>query len=528
MKINFSSQFQALADRYGESEALVNVERDRRFSFIQLHRISNQIINMMRDRFKLKAGDRFINILENDNMALLHLPTILKGDVTGAFTNFRDSIDEHRWQIDYAKPKLAFIETCLIDSHYDMLNEQGTVVVCMDPIPETGAKPRDNLYYFWDLLSDASSDNPNIEIDDREHPILIRFTGGTTGKGKPALYCADNWLCLRDATYTFEDHCWGPQSRMLHIAPISHGSGLLICSPFSLGGCNLTLNEPDLIEYCRTIERERVTHAMLVPTILYRLLEMPEAKAADLSSLQNMFYGAAPMSPSKLKLLQQKFGNIFIQIYGSTEHICLALSLSKADHCVDEHTEKRLASAGRITAGVEVLVMDEQGQPVETGEIGEFWLRSRGTCLVYLDNPEKTAEEFSNGYWKSGDIGYIDADGFAFIVDRKKDMIISGGFNIYATEVEAVINRHEAIFMSAVVGVPHEDWGEAVHAEVMLREQMSLDEQELIVMVKEALGSYKAPKTVTVVEQLPVSPVGKVLRKDVRAKYWKNTDRGVG
>jgi acyl-CoA synthetase (AMP-forming)/AMP-acid ligase II len=267
---------------------------------------------------------------------------------------------------------------------------------------------------------------------------------------------------------------------------------------------------------------------MMVPTLLYRLLELPDAHSSDLSTLQNMFYGAAPMSPSKLKKLQAQFGNIFIQVYGSTEHFCLALSLSKADHCVDARTESRLASAGRITAGVEVVVMDDEGKPIPKGQLGEFWLRSRGTCLGYLDSPEKTAEEFSRGYWKSGDLGYIDEQGFAFIVDRKKDMIISGGFNVYATEVEAVINSHEAILMSAVVGVPHEEWGEAVHAEVMLRQGRTLDHNELIAWVKNSLASYKTPKTITVVDQLPMSAVGKMLRKDVRHKYWQNTERQVG
>ncbi|MBA36061.1 MAG: long-chain fatty acid--CoA ligase [Oleispira sp.] len=524
MKINFSDQFQALSDRYGECEALVNVERNRRFTFSQLHRISNQIVNMLRDTLGLQEGDRFVNILENDNMALLHAPTILKGDVTGAFTNFRDSLEEHTWQVDYAKPKVVFIENELIDTYYPMLRERQITVICMDPIDQ----PKEGLFYFWELIEAASSENPNIEIDDREHPLLIRFTGGTTGKGKPALYCADNWFGLRDGIYALDESDWNTESRMLHLAPISHGSGMFVVPAFFAGGCNVTLNEPDLAQYCKVIERERVTHAMMVPTLLYRLLELPEALNSDFSFLQNMFYGAAPISPSKLKHLQEQFGNIFIQVYGSTEHFCLALSLSKTDHCVDAQTEGRLASAGRITAGVEVVVMDDDGKPVPRGQLGEFWLRSRGTCLGYLDNPEKTAEEFCNGYWKSGDLGYIDEQGFAFIVDRKKDMIISGGFNIYATEVEAVINSHESVLMSAVVGIPHEDWGEAVHAEVMLRDGMTLDKDQLIALVKDTLGSYKAPKTVTIVDQLPVSAVGKVLRKDVRQKYWKNVERQVG
>lgn len=535
MKINFSNHFQALADQYGDCDALVNVERNRRYTYNELHRLTNQIANMMHETLLLGAGERFINILDNDNMSLLHLPTIFKGAATGAFTNYRDSLEEHTWQVNYAKPKVAFIETSLLESHYAMLREQGVLVVCMDPVPVGFDKDvRDGLYYFWDLVEKASDQNPNIEFDDREHTVLIRFTGGTTGKGKAASYCFDNWLGVRDSFYALPDKGWNCNTRMLHIAPISHGSALLWLPGFYAGACNITLNEPDLLRYCHTIEQERVTSSMLVPTILYRLLDLPEAQQSDLSSLQNMFYGAAPMSPAKLEQLQEKFGNIFIQVYASTEHVGIALSLSKAAHRINKPEEAaRLAAAGQPTSGVEVVIMDDKGSPVAVGEdgegkeVGEIWLRSRSTIKGYYKNPEKTAEEFVDDYWKSGDMGYMDQQGFVYIVDRKKDMIISGGFNIYATEVEAVINAHDAILMSAVVGIPHEEWGEAVHAEVMLREGASLEEQELINFVKNKLGRYKAPKSVAIVAQLPTSAVGKVLRRSVRDKYWKGSARQI-
>ncbi|MBV1882199.1 MAG: AMP-binding protein [Pseudomonadales bacterium] len=525
MKINYSSHFQSLADQYAENEALVNVERNRRYTYRAMHLLTNQIVNMMREELSLKSGDHFINILDNDNMGLLHLPTILKGDATAAFTNFRDSLDEHTWQVDCAKPKVAFIENSLIESHYTMLRERDVAIVCMDPIEE----PKEGLYCFWSLVNAASKANPNIEIDDRDHNVLIRFTGGTTGKGKPAMYSADNWMAIRDSFYALPDKVWKSHTRMLHIAPVSHGSGLLWLPAFYAGACNITLNEPDLVRYCQTIEKERVTSAMLVPTILYRLLELKEARDSDFSTLQNMFYGAAPMSPAKLSLLQEKFGNIFIQVYASTEHPAIALSLSKQAHRIEKpEDEGRLAAAGQVAAGIELVINDSEGKQVEGQEIGEIWIRSRATIQGYYQNPEQTAEEFINGYWKSGDMGYKDTEGFIYLVDRKKDMIISGGFNVYATEVEAIVNSHKAVLMSAVVGIPHEEWGEAVHAEVMLREGQELGEKELIQFVKDKIGSYKAPKTVLVVDELPMSVVGKVLRRSVREKYWKAAGRKVG
>ncbi len=524
MKVNFSTQFEALADRHGDREALVHVERGKRYTYSEFHRVSNQIVNMMTDTLKLGLGDRFINLLNQDSMSLLHVPTIFKGPVTGAWTNYRDSFDEHAWQVERCEPKVAFVENDLLDTRFEMLREHGVTVVCMDEPTESA----DGLLTFWDLVNSASAENPDYVLDDREHVALIRFTGGTTGKGKPATYCIDNWMGLRDSIYAMPDAPWNPDTRTVHLAPISHGSGMFVIPTFSCGGANILINTPDLATFCRVVQDEGASHCLLVPTLLYRLLDTPEASEYDLSTLQNIFYGAAPMSPAKLGDLQARFGNVFIQAFGSTEHFALALGLTKAAHAdTSEEGRARLASAGQPTPGVEVIVVDADDNRLPHGEIGEFWFRSRGVCLGYLDDPETTADEFQDGFWKSGDLGYLDEKGFGFIVDRKKDMIISGGFNVYANEVEAAISAHPAVVMSAVIGIPHEEWGEAIHAEVVLREGEAADEAELIAFVKASLASYKSPKTVTFVRDLPLSAAGKVLRRKVRDKYWDTTGRQV-
>ncbi len=524
MKINFSNHFQTLADRYGDREALVHVDRGRRYTFDEFHRLTNRIVNMMRDRLGLGEGDFFVNILDNDNMSFIHMPTIFKGNATGAFCNFRDSLEEHLWQVDYVKPRVVFIETSILDSHYAPLRERNIDIVCMDP-PD---KDYEGVTCFWDLIDGVSDDNPDIVIDDREHIGIIRFTGGTTGKGKAAAYSADVWLAMKDSILFMKDSPWHDDARTLHIAPISHGSGFFFVPTLYCGGCNVLINEPDLGLYCRTIEKEKVNTGFLVPTILYRLLDLPDARAADLSSLTTMFYGAAPMSPSKLKLLQKEFGNIFVQVYGSTEHFGIASYMSKDQHIIDtEKDEKRLSSAGQVNSNIELVICDDEGKRVPRGETGEIWLRSRSTIRGYFDNPEQTAAEFQDGFWKSGDMGQMDEDGFVYIVDRKKDMIISGGFNVYAVEVEAALGSHPAVQMSAVVGIPHPDWGEAVHAEVILRPGCSASEKELIAYVKQNIGKHKAPKSISLVEDLPVSAVGKVVRRQVKAKYWQGQERAV-
>ena len=200
----------------------------------------------------------------------------------------------------------------------------------------------------------------------------------------------DNWINLRDAMNTWPDHGFSHEARTLHIAPISHGSGMILPSTFYAGGCTVTMNVSGLTEWCRIVEEERITHCLMVPTILYRLMEIPAAAERDLSTLKTITYGAAPMSPSKLKGLIEKFGTIFIQGYGSTEHFSPAAALLKSDHVLDIPEDiERLASTGKITIGSEVKLMDDDGNPVADGERGELWLRSRGVCLGYLDNPKK-------------------------------------------------------------------------------------------------------------------------------------------
>jgi acyl-CoA synthetase (AMP-forming)/AMP-acid ligase II len=527
MKINFSTASERLAEAFGSREAVVNVERNRRYTFREYHELTNRICNMLHQRLEIGKGDFYLCILDNDSMSLFSHLTVFKGHGSAAYTNYRDSVDEHAWQIDHVHPKVVITEAELLDSHYAMLHEKGVPIVCMDPPGEAFAdKPE--VLHFWDLLDGISDKNPDVEHDDREDTMLLRFTGGTTGKGKCAAYTIDNWLMCRDSFYSLPEPLWHPDVRFLHVAPLSHGSSMPVLATMFRGGCTVTMNMPDLAQYCRNIENERITAAFLVPTILYRLLEVPEASDADLSSLDTVYYGAAPMSPAKLKLLQEKFGNIFVQIYGATENACVSTSLPKYAHRIESaEDETRLSSAGQAVPGVELIVADDDGNALPQGEIGEICLRSRAICQGYFGNPEGTAKEFRDGFWKSADMGYIDENGFVYIVDRKKDMIISGGFNIYAIEVESAINTHEAVLMSAVVGIPHDEWGEAVHAEVVLRERESVDANELIAFAKEQLGRFKAPKTIAFVDELPLTAVGKVLRRKVRDKYWEAAGRKV-
>ena len=202
------------------------------------------------------------------------------------------------------------------------------------------------------------------------------------------------------------------------------------------------MNDRSLATWCRTVEREKATATLMVPSMLYRLLEAPEAREHDLSSLQTIYYGASPMSPARLKQLRERFGEVFVQIYAASEHAGAAtVSMSKEEHQPDRNgDESHLASAGRIVPGVELLIVDRQGRRVPDGQDGEIWMRSRAICLGYLNAPEKTAEEFCDGYWKSGDYGRIDANGYVYILDRVKDTILCNERNVYPSLVEVALS----------------------------------------------------------------------------------------
>ena len=525
METNFSRVMATMALRYRNNTAIVNLERNRRYTYPEYHRLTNRIANMVRKDLDLRTGDTAMLILDNDSLSLVHFPAIFKQEAMFAFSNNRDSLEEHARQIDYVQPRAVFIETRMLATHYEMLRDRDCTIVVMDP----AADLPDRVRCFWDLVQAVSDADNDVALDATRHVSILRFTGGTTATGKCAMYTMDHFLACRDSFYIQSDLGYDETNRYLVITPLSHASFLPFLPTFFSGGTTYTLNGADLTGWCEAVQRERITHSLLVPTLLYRLLDMNSSSTYDLGSLRTLIYGAAPIAPAAVGRLVEEFGPIFAQVYGATETLMMVTGLSKAEHVVDtEDGRRRLGSAGRVTPGVEMVISDvEGGNPVPSGQPGEIRLRTRATINGYYRNPEGTAAEFQDGFWSSGDLGYLDDEGYLFIVDRKKDMIITGGFNVYAVEVEAALSEQPAVLMSAVVGIPHPEWGEAVHAEVILREGAVLSENELIEHAKARLGSYKAPKSVRFVGELPLSSVGKVLRRQVRRPYWEGRDRQI-
>lgn len=350
-------------------------------------------------------------------------------------------------------------------------------------------------------------------------------TGGTTGLSKGAVWTNLTWM-----TMIANIHCALPVKKPpvhLVIAPMTHAAGGVALMLMASGATQVILPAFDARAVMAAIERHKVTHLFLPPTAIYVLLAHPDLRRHDYSSLDYFIYAAAPMSVDKLKEAVQAFGPVMAQTFGQAEAPMLCTCLTPADHDVlgDPVLEKRLASCGRSTLLTEVAIMAEDGRLLPPGEAGEIVVRGPLVMSGYYRNPEATAAASGHGWHHTSDIGYADADGYVYIVDRKRDMIISGGFNVFPSEIEQVIWSHPAVQDCAVIGAPDEKWGEAVTACVELKPGQSVEPAELIALCREKLGPVKAPKAVEIWEALPRSAVGKVLKRKIREHFWAGRTR---
>lgn len=351
----------------------------------------------------------------------------------------------------------------------------------------------------------------------------LNYTGGTTGKSKGALRYHREYGGF--AAAILADFEIPEAARYLTVAPISHVAGTKVLPTLMRGGTVHMLKGFDPEAVLNTIERERINFTLFVPTMIYVLLDHPALDKSDLSSLELVLYGASAMSPSRLVEGIERIGPVFSQLYGQTE--CYPVSvLRKADH--DPRTPELFLSCGFPIAACEVRILDDDDREVKTGDPGEICVRAPHVMAEYWKRPKTTAETLKNGWLRTGDIARKDERGYMYILDRKKDMIVSGGFNIFPREVEDVLSQHPDVAMVAVVGVPDDKWGEAVTAVVVAREGTQPDPDELINLVKARKGSAHAPKQIRFVKELPMTGVGKVDKKVLRASFWAGRARMVG
>ncbi len=377
-----------------------------------------------------------------------------------------------------------------------------------------------------DIIELASSFEPKplrAPVVDGEDVTGLTYTGGTTGKSKGVMQTYRSGAALTQIQLAEWE--WPQDTRFLICTPLSHAGAAFFIPTLLRGGSIVVTPGFDPTLVLETIQKYRITATMLVPTMLYILMDHPRIDEYDLSSLQTVYYGAAAISPTRLKEAIERFGPIFFQYYGQTECGMTISVLKKGEH--DTNNMARLATCGRAVPWLDVRLLDDDLNEVPDGEPGEICVRGPLVMKGYLNKPEQSEEALRGGWLHTGDVARKDAEGFLTIVDRKKDMIVTGGFNVYPREVEDVISAHPSVAQVAVIGVPDEKWGESVKAVVVKRPGAEVTADEIAALVKDRKGGVHAPKTVDFVDAIPTSPLGKADKKTLRAQYWQAADRQV-
>jgi long-chain acyl-CoA synthetase len=354
------------------------------------------------------------------------------------------------------------------------------------------------------------------------------YTGGTTGKSKGVM------LSHRNLTYNVLQArpfiAIDADERFLHAAPMFHlADGFFLLLGTTMGCTNVIVPgfEPTLV--LQTLQDEKITTALLVPTMINMVVNHPDISSYDLSSLRRLVYGASPMPEAVIRKAMEVIPGVdFYQAYGQTEASPVITVMGPEYHVTAGPKAGKLKGAGRVVAGIDLAILDDDDREVPVGEVGEICIRGDNVMLGYWNLPETTKETLRGGWLHTGDGGRLDDEGMLFIVDRVKDMIVSGGENVYSAETEQAVYAHPAVAECAVIGIPHESWGEQVHAVVRLKDGYSLTAQDLIDHCKSLIAGYKCPKSIEFREEpLPLSGAGKILKKDLRAPYWAGQDRNV-
>jgi fatty-acyl-CoA synthase len=343
----------------------------------------------------------------------------------------------------------------------------------------------------------------------------LSYSGGTTGQPKAIM--GTHSYAATTLNIQLTEWEWPQELRQLLCAPLSHSGAAVMMPTLLRGGAVWMQPGFDPLRVLQAIERHRITCVLLVPTMIYALLDHPRFHEFDLSSLETIFYGASSISPARLREAIEKIGPVFFQFYGQAEAPMTVTVLRRSEHTLDDPL--RLASCGRPVPWVHVALLDDQHREVPDGQPGEICVRGALVMAGYLNRPDLTREVFAGDWLHTGDVAIKDSQGFLRIVDRKKDMIISGGFNIYPREIEDILCAHPAVAQCAVIGVRDAHWGEAVKAVVVLRSAAQPCAAELIALVREKKGAVQAPKSVDFVESIPLTAVGKPDKKVLRARY---------
>ena len=487
------------------------------YKYLDIDRASNRVANGIR-KLGYVTNDRLAIILPNGIDYVVADFGILKSGTTLVPLNLAVSESDIAYILKEADVKMAIIDASFVDKLKAMISNLPELKHIVVVGGNTGGK-----YINWDDFKNEQSDGGIIPDSAPDDDAVIAFTGGTTGKPKGVV------LSQRGVFFDMVAHSvdlpYQTNDKMLLMTPLSHGAGTLMLAGTVKGTSFLVEKSVDLFRALEMIEKEKITTIFLVPTIIYVLLEFLKQKQYDISSLRLIVYGAAPISETRLAEAMQRFGPVLVQGYGQVECPNMITTLTVEDHIKALGHPSLLQSCGRPDIMVSLRIVDDSDNELPVGQIGEIIINTPYTMKCYLNQPELTAKTIVDGWLHTGDMGRVDEEGYVYIVDRKKDMIISGGMNVFPTEVEEVIRKHPQVNEVSVIGIPDDHWGEAVTACVVRKGDVS--EDDIKNYCKDRLSKYAQPKTVIFKEQLPHTLIGKIDKRALREPYWEGKTRRV-
>ena len=512
-----------LVDQYRDNTALI-CKKQPGITFGELNAACNALAAGLK-RLGMSKGDTIAVCLGNSYHTRQMFWTAAKGGFVVALINTRLNPKEAAYIINNSEAACLIVSREFQPKIEEIRDELKTVrhFIGVDP-------DMPGFLDLEDIIASAPADE--VKCDLQEDDLLwLQYTSGTTGFPKGAMYtqrsvaaCAQMGLEALKAYGKFHK-----EIRFLQVAPsyALSGSGWDLMIQTS-GASVVIMDRFDAGEMMALIEKHRITDVHIVPAMLNMILSSPDFGRYDLASLECITYGASPMPPELLRRGIRKLGPIFMQSYGGSE-FGLGCLLGARDHVLEGEPEKvrRLESCGKPAQGVEVKIVDDSGKEVAAGEVGEITIKSPMVMNGYWKMPQETAEVLKDGRYYTGDLGTRDPEGFIYIKDRSKDLIISGGFNVYPTEVENALTKHPAISEVGVFGIPDDQWGETVCAHIVLKPGESAEAEDIIDFAGNHLARYKKPRRIEFVSALPRTPSGKVLRRQLREPYWQGQDRKV-
>ncbi|HVG20115.1 MAG TPA: long-chain-fatty-acid--CoA ligase [Blastocatellia bacterium] len=493
-----------------------------RFSFSEEGRRINRLSNALCG-LGVTRGDRVAVLALNCHRFLEFYYGVPQMGAVVVPVNFRLPPQEIKYILDHSGARVVAVDAALAPALEEIRPRLETV----EHFISISDHPGGGYIAYEELLARSWPEFDQPEIADQDLLGLF-YTSGTTAEPKGVMLTHKNVT----ANVAHSEPFWQyvPGDIYLHAAPMFHlADGATVYSNFARGTTQACVARFEPKAVLEMIERERISTTVLVPTMINFLLQEPELSSYDLTSLRQITYGASPIAPDLLRRAMKAFGCRFSQGYGLTEASPLLTVLTADDHAItDEKSERRLASCGRPVPGVEVRVVKEDGSDVRPGEVGEIIARGPNVMAGYWRREEDTANAILDGWLRTGDLATVDEDGYLYLVDRKKDMIVTGGENVYSTEVEAALYAHPAVKEAAVIPIPHAGWGESVHACVTLRDGEQAAPEELIDFCRDRLASYKLPRSVEIMGgELPKGGTGKILKKQLRERHWRGQSRRI-